>query len=483
MADLIVHGGVVIPMDPARRIIDDGAVVITGDRVAAVGSTEEILATHDAPRKIDAARKLVLPGLIDVHAHAGHGLIKSMGANTPGAWEALCGRVYTTGSTPAFWRAEAELAALERLRFGVTCGVSLLGGGDTVMRSDDPVHAAAHCEGVLSVGVRSVLAIGPTRPPHPRTYADWEGETRHDKQIDFETQLATSAQVVADWHQTHSGRISVALLTPVLRNEHLAELGPALMEEAMAQTRRVRQLSRDSGTIFTQDGHWRGSIERAQQMGILGPDALLSHCIDISEAEIALCAETDTKIAHNPSAIASVMGRCPATELMEAGVTVALGSDATAPDRSSDMFRHMQQCMHYHRTHFRDPDVLPPGQVLAMATIDAARALGMEQEIGSLEPGKKADLLLLDLARPHLYPLNMPAYRAVCFANGNDVHTVIVNGEVVLENRRAVKVDETAVLEAAQLECERMIARNDAADLLGMPEDFFGPARHGQMQG
>ncbi|CAN0606012.1 unnamed protein product, partial [Ectocarpus sp. 12 AP-2014] len=173
------------------------------------------------------------------------------------------------------------------------------------------------------------------------------------------------------------------------------------------------------------------------------------------------------------------MGRCPATELMEAGVTVALGSDATAPDRSSDMFRHMQQCMHYHRTHFRDPDILPPGQVLAMATIDAARALGMETEIGSLEPGKKADLLLLDLARPHLYPLNMPAYRAVCFANGNDVHTVIVNGEVVLEDRKAVKVEENKILEAAQMECERMILRNDAEDLLGMPDDFFGAVQPG----
>ncbi|NIA67841.1 amidohydrolase family protein [Pelagibius litoralis] len=474
MADLIVFGGTVIPMDPARRIIEDGAVAIAGDRVVAVGSTAEVLAAHPAPRKIDAARKLVLPGLIDVHAHAGHGLIKSMGANRPGAWEELCGEVYTTASTPAFWRAEAELAALERLRFGVTTGVSLLGGGDTVMRSDDPAHAAAHCEGVLAVGIRAVLAIGPTRPPHPRLYADWNGDERYDKQIDFETQLATSARVVADWHGSHEGRIAIALLTPVLRDEHVGELGPALLGEAMEQTRRVRRLSRDTGTVFTQDGHWRGSVVRAQEMGILGPDALLSHAIDLSETEIALCAETDTRIAHNPSAIASVMGRCPVTELMAAGVTVALGSDATAPDRSADMFRHMQQCMHYHRTHFRDPDILPPGQVLAMATIDAARALGMESEIGSLEPGKKADLILLDLARPHLYPLNMPAYRAVCFANGNDVHSVVVNGEVVLENRRAAKVDETAVLEAAQLECERMIARTGAHDLLGMPADFFG---------
>lgn len=106
-----------------------------------------------------------------------------------------------------------------------------------------------------------------------------------------------------------------------------------------------------------------------------------------------------------------------------------------------------------------------------------ARALGMEQEIDSLEPGKKANLLLLDLARPHLAPFNMPAYRAVCCANGNDVQSVIVNGEVVLENRRAMKVDETAIIDKAQLECDRMIARNVAEDLLEMPDDFFGQGR------
>ena len=116
---------------------------------------------------------------------------------------------------------------------------------------------------------------------------------------------------------------------------------------------------------------------------MLGPDALLSHAVNLHDDEIGICARTDTKIAHNPSAIAPVRGRCPAVELRAAGVTVALGSDATAPDRSSDMFRHIQQAMHYHRRHFRDASVLPPGEALAMATIDAARALGMDHRIGA----------------------------------------------------------------------------------------------------
>src|SRR5690606_9612373 len=139
----------------------------------------------------------------------------------------------------------------------------------------------------------------------------------------------------------------------------------------------VRGLSRDKGLLFTQDGHLTGSIALSDQMGLLGPDAIMSHCIDLTDQEIERIAETDTRIVTNPSAVFAIRGRCPVIELLDAGVTVAIGSDGTAPDRSSDMFRHMQQAMHYHRRHFRESQLLPPGKTLEMVTIDAARALGM----------------------------------------------------------------------------------------------------------
>src|SRR5437762_13659266 len=101
------------------------------------------------------------------------------------------------------------------------------------------------------------------------------------------------------------------------------------------------------------------------------------------------------------------------------------------------MFRHMFQCMHYHRRHFRDARILPQGKVLEMVTIDAARALGLDRELGSLEAGKKADVILVDLFKPHLMPLNMPVYRIASFANGADVDTVIVDGRVLMEGREA----------------------------------------------
>ncbi|MFC1662241.1 amidohydrolase family protein, partial [Gemmatimonadota bacterium] len=134
----------------------------------------------------------------------------------------------------------------------------------------------------------------------------------------------------------------------------------------------------------------------------------------------------------------------------------------------------------YHRFHFRDPSYLPPGKVLEMATIDAARALGMDDEIGSLEPGKKADIILIDMFQPHLYPQNMPLYRVAYFANGHDVETVIVNGEVLMLNHEVRTVSESDVLELAQQEIESALQRTGLEHLVATPEGFWGLSKFPQ---
>ena len=174
----------------------------------------------------------------------------------------------------------------------------------------------------------------------------------------------------------------------------------------------------------------------------------------------------------------SIQGRCPVPELLDAGVTVMLGSDGTAPNRSTDMFRHMFQCMHYHRTYYHDPAYLPPGKVLEMTTTDAARGLGMEKEIGSLEVGKRADIILVNMFKPHLYPLNMPVYRVIYFASGGDVDTVIVDGKILMENRIVKTVNEEEVLERAQREAEAMFDRMQLRHLLKTPDRFWGHSRY-----
>ncbi len=477
MIDILIRHGFVVTMNATREVIEDGAVAISGDRIVAVGTSADLSARYPARTIIDASNQIIMPGLIDVHAHAGHGLIKTMGGGRGDLWYQACGTVYTVASTPEFWRAEARLAALERLRFGVTTGVSLLGGGDTIMRTDEPDYCDAHCEGVREVGTRSVVAIGPTRPPHPRTYARFVDGKAVERPVSFEEQFTTCQTLIGRWHGSHGGRLNIALITPTLRREHEADLSAADLSLARAQARQTAALAREAGLVFTQDGHTTGSVAYANELGILGPNALLSHSTALTGDEIRIVAETGTHIAHNPSAIASILARCPVTELIEAGANVAIGSDATAPDRSADMFRHMQQCMHYHRTFHHDPSWLPPGRVLEMCTVDSARALGMSHEIGALEPGKKADVVLLDLRRPHLYPANMPLFRLVYFANGNDVHTVIVDGRIALQDRKALLVNEDEVLDDAQAETELMLERTGFRYMLETPKTFFGHVR------
>jgi cytosine/adenosine deaminase-related metal-dependent hydrolase len=474
IADTLLTGGTIVTMDAARHVIENGAVAVADGKIIAIGAASALQEQVQAVHVLDCTGHILIPGLIDVHAHAGHALIKSMGMHGGDRWEDICGEVYTQASPPEFWYAEARLAALERLRFGVTTGVSLLGGGDTIMRTDRPEYAAAHCRGVAEVGTRSVVAVGPTRAPHPRTYADWTDGKRQAYPVTFEQQFQTCQTIVDAWHDTHAGRITIAMLYPVLRDEHERDMAPADYANACVQSQAVRNYAYEKGLVFTQDGHWRGSIRRANALGLLGANTLLSHCIDLHEDEIALVAATGTKIAHNPSANASILGRCPATEMMEVGACVALGSDATAPDRSGDMFRHMQQAMHYHRRHFGDASVLPIGKALEMCTIRGAQALGMANRIGSLEVGKQADIVTVDLRRAHLYPPNMALHRLVCFANGNDVTNVMVGGALVLQNGKAVCVDEGTILQEAADQTQLMITRIGTGPDLALPQDFWG---------
>jgi 5-methylthioadenosine/S-adenosylhomocysteine deaminase len=475
MADLLIRNGYLVTMDPKRRLIEDGAVAISGDRIVAVGASETLSAAYPAHRVIDASRKAILPGLVDVHAHAGHGLIKTLGLATDTGWEDTCHTAYTTASDPEFWAVEASLSALERLRGGTTTGVSYLGGGDDVMRTDDPIYADAHCRAIEAIGTSSVVAVGINRPPFPITYRDLRTGIEHP--ITFEHQLDVCEQVAEAWHQAAGGRVRIAVSFPV-HHRGSAQDRPEIYRKIADQAAATRDLTRRKGLIFTQDGHRDGSIRIAhEEFNLLGPDALMSHTVDIDAEEIRLIAETGTRVAHNPSANRSVTGRCPVPELIEAGAVVGLGSDGTAPDRSADMFRHMFQCMHYHRRHFRNASVLPPGKMLEMVTIDGAKALGLEQEIGSLEIGKRADVILVDLFKPHMVPANMPLYRLTNFAVGSDVDTTIVAGEVLMEGRRlAGHIDEPKILEDAERQAALLLERAGLQAMTALPERFWGVA-------
>ena len=474
--DVLITGGTVITMDSSRRVLENGAVAIRADRIIAVGTTAELTARYEGRDVIDATRKIVMPGLIDGHGHAGHGLVKSLGMDTE-EWYPATERIYARGSTVDFWRAEALLTGVERLRFGVTTALSLFGGGDMIMRTDDTKYGDAYLQATKDVGIRYILAVGPRRPPFPNTFTDYSGATPREVPVTFARELEVSESLIRKWHKSGDGRINVAVTFPTHHPSENRVTGAAL-EELKQQARATRALSKKYGLLFTQDGHTTGSVKFAhEQMDLLGPDAILSHATEFTNEEIAILQRTNTRIVHNPSANAATRRRFQLVELLDAGVTVMLGSDGVAPDRSYDMFRHMFQAMRYHRFHWRDTQVLPPGKVLEMVTVDAAKALGMEREIGSLEVGKKADVILIDWFRPHMVPMNMPLYRVAYFANGNDVTTVLVNGQVLMRDRRVLTVNEESVLTMAQREADAAIQRTGLQGLTATPDGFWGRSR------
>lgn len=222
-----------------------------------------------------------------------------------------------------------------------------------------------------------------------------------------------------------------------------------------------------------------GGVTYAQKyLDVLGPDTIVAHATGISMDEVKILAETGTNVSSSPSARAYCIRRCPVPELLEAGANVALSTDGTSPDRTFDLFKELKVAMIEHRSHFGDTSYMPPGKVLKMVTIDAAKALGLDSLIGSLECGKKADVILIDMNSPHLVPKLMPVQRVVYEATGSDVTTVVVDGKVLMENRRVLTVDERVVIDRAQTEAEKMLARADISEIFVEPEGYWDGIKH-----
>ena len=438
---LLIENGTILTMDAERRILDGGYVLVEDGRIAAIGT--DVPELPSKVERIDAADMVVMPGLIDTHAHAGHMLTKGLGSDSD-AWMTITGRIYAEATDPEFWAAEAALSAAERIKCGTTTAALLFGGGPDIMRTEAPEAAQAHLAAIAEMGVREVLAVGPNRPSTNSVYRTYDGGSYREITVSPQEQLSVSAGLIDAW-AGRNDRLHLAVSLPVFT---AAELEGAAV---LALCREARNLAREKGVLLVQDGHRDGSIAANDaELDLFDGRSLLAHCVDLTDADRAVLKRTGAKVAHNPSALMSVFARCPAPELMAEGVTISLGTDAAAPDRSFDMFRNMFQAHRYHARHFQDDNVLPPLQLLEMATIGGARALSMESEIGSLEVGKRADILLVNMRQPHLWPPVDPIQRLARFANGADVDTTIVDGRVLMRGRKLVGQDENAILDRAE---------------------------------
>jgi len=448
---VIVAGGTVITMDPDRRIIADGALLVRGDRIVEVGKADALPARfpHEVVHRFPD--HVITPGLVDTHVHLAQALIRGC-ADDRALVEWLCDRVWVLQGhfTEDDGRTSARLCIAEMLRSGTTTFLeSMLAhryGFDGI------------AEVVRESGVRATLAKVVMDTPR---YAD-AGLPMHPGLIeDRATGLGGTLEMHRRWQGAADGRIRVwfgprtpGAVTPDLYRE-IARLA---VEHGLGITMHLAEVRQDRE--FLQRAYGRLPVEFAEDVGFVGPHVVLVHMVWIGDAEIRTLARTGTHVSHNPFSNAKLAsGICPVPALLDAGVNVALGCDGGPSNNTYDLVREMKLAACLHKGITGDPRVLPAETVLEMATLSGAQALGLEAEIGSLEPGKKADLTIFEARRLHLTPSPNPVSTLVYAATGADVSDVMVNGRWVVRDSRLVTMDEEEILRDAQAHARALLQR------------------------
>ncbi|MFO7709313.1 MAG: amidohydrolase [Desulfobacterales bacterium] len=416
--DLLIHNGTILTCNPAFEVIAGGWVGVRGGRIAAIGRTE-CSAQPAARERIDARGGIVMPGLVNTHTHLPMTLFRGLADDLPlEAW--LHEHIFP-----------AERAAITpaSVRWGTLLACAEMALSGTTTCCDGYFHEDAAAEAVREFGLRAVLGQGVIDFPAPGV-PDPAGNIRAAREF-AGAWLGRTAAITPSVF-CHSP-CTCSEQTLVAAKRLCAELG-LLFQVHAAETRWEREQ--------VQAAHGLTPIGWLDRIGVLDPATLLVHCVWVDAADIALIAEKGAKVSHNPESNLKLgSGIAPVPAMLAAGITVGLGTDGCASNNDLDLLAAMDLAAKLHKADRLDPTVISAESAIRMATIEGARALGLEREIGSIEPGKQADLIVIDTRQPHLTPVHHPASAVVYAADGADVATVLVAGRALVRNRRLQTVD------------------------------------------
>lgn len=475
----IFANGLVITVDPNRRIIENGAVVVKDDRILDIGPSDSIIAEYgSAATIIDGRRKMILPGLIDVHGHAGHSMLTMLGYATRSNWMPLMTHIYHHNTKDDFWYYEGKLAALTRMKYGTTCGLSVM---TNCQRSDDPILGINHSNGYAEVGIREIVAIGPSNPPFPIniTRVDGSGNKR-ETYLSFDELMKGAEDTIVAINHAHNDLIR-AFIAPFVMVTSVNPSCPTTPDVAIQldehdryMMKCVREVAKRQNTRIHTEA-FGGMIRMVQDdpNTLLGPDVHVQHCTGITTYEARILADSHTHVSSTPDA-EQLIQRCPVPELMDMGVNVAISTDGTCPSNTFDLIEVARRTQLVHQAALRNSYYLPTGKLLEMITIDAARAIGWDNEIGSLEIGKKADIITVDLNQPHLSPNSMSLQKWIYMGSGRDVDHVMVNGKMVMKDRKALQVEENTIMQQADAVFNDTIERSHAEEFIQPSDTFWG---------
>lgn len=450
--DLLLGSGTVLTMDPERRIVADGAVLVRDGRIAAVDTMATLSAAHPSARRIDARGGVILPGFVNTHTHLFQGLLKGPGDDRPlYRWLKEMTAPAARALTEEHCEAAALNGAVEALRSGATTIV------DFMYAHPRPQLTDAVIRGLEATGIRALVARG------------------------FVTQgveLGIPAELIEPVDAALSDVARLRAMTADPERRVRVGIAPCLLwmvdEDALRATRAYADTEgllvtyHLAETSFEVDVANRtyGCSETAflERIGFLGPDLLAVHCTRLDDEEIARLADHDVKVSHNPvSNMYLASGVAPVPAMLDAGLTVALATDGPASNNNQNMLQVLKYAALLQKVAHEDAEALTAEAVLEMATIGGARAIGLEREIGSLEVGKRADIIVISLDDPFIAPVHDPVSSIVYAAVGNEVRTVLIDGELVLDEGAPVRIDQAAVLGRA------VRAAEDLATRAGLP--------------
>jgi len=420
-ADLIITRAHIVTMNAAREVIEDGAIIIRDSRIVAIGSSS-IAADYSAAKTIDARGDLVFPGLINTHTHASMTVFRGLGDDVPDRLRRF------------IFPLEKNLVDRELVYWGALHGfVEMIEGGVTTAVDmyyfEDEVARAAKL-----VGIRGVLGQSILNFPTPDSPVPYGG-------------LAYAKKFAADWANDPLITPALAPHAPYsLDAEHLRLVAKASAELNLPVLIHVAEMTDEISTLRRERN--QTPVEYLDSLGLLTPRLVAAHCIFVTDSDIALLKARDVGIAHNMVAnIKSAKGVAPGLKMHDDGLRIGLGTDGPMSGNTLDLIGQLGYVAKLHKLDRKDRNVMPALNVVEMATLGGARALHREKDLGSLEPGKLADLIILDHNSTALVPLYDVYSTLVYAASPRDVRTTVIHGRVVMEDRKILTLNSQEVRE------------------------------------
>jgi 5-methylthioadenosine/S-adenosylhomocysteine deaminase len=419
-ADLLLLGGIVVTMDASHTILAPGALALHGGQILAVGTRQEITSRYQAPRTIDAGQGLLMPGLIDGHTHLPMTLFRGLADDLP----------LHTWLAQYVWPSEQQFLNPETIRWGTRLGAAEVIRAGVTTCCDMYFYEDHVAEAVQEAGLRAILGAGLVETA---SSADTEGK------------IADAQRFVERWRG--HGRI-----TPAIAPHAPYTVSPELYQRLNALAERLdvplithlAETQEEEKEITTRYG--RTPARHLAHLGVLTDRLIAAHCVWVDAEEIGLLAAARVGVVHCPrSNLKLASGIAPVPDMLRAGVLIGLGTDGAASNNMLDLLAELQVAALIHKGVRLDPLAVPALAALEMATIGGARALKIDRLTGSLEVGKRADVVILDLEEDNLVPLYDPVSHLAYAAETGDVRTVLIDGEIILEDGKLLTMDEVEV--------------------------------------